>query len=290
MGVQLGRLCIVYQVMFKMKRVIVSPFFKILMGFGVIALHFIIIATISSDTHKYNIVTEPEEGEFRNYTTKPFCLSHEPDITHVCPSTRPMCRVSYIGKKVYISCSYPIPSVVGQGMFDRPFCQATLLRTWFQTIRTGIWAGFLNVFTNIFLLKTARLSFDRWYSKVRFLQRANVFSSIAASSYDVFCTNLFIDYLRYANFVRVSFPVLNFYRNQPYLNQLPFLKPDVRESLALKVHEDVHRVFMLQAIESVVIAYCVVMQLITYSSFQLFVGKLTKFKLDEIYEQFRATE
>ena len=105
------------------------------MGFGVIALHFIIIATISSDTHKYNIVTEPEEGEFRNYTTKPFCLSHEPDITHVCPSTRPMCRVSYIGKKVYISCSYPIPSVVGQGMFDRPFCQATLLRTWFQTIR-----------------------------------------------------------------------------------------------------------------------------------------------------------
>ena len=40
------------------------------MGFGVVALHFIIIITLSADKHKYNIVTEPEEGEYRNYTTK----------------------------------------------------------------------------------------------------------------------------------------------------------------------------------------------------------------------------
>ena len=157
------------------------------MGFGVIALHFIIIATISSDTHKYNIVTEPEEGEYRNYTTKPFCLSHEPDVTHVCPSTRPLCRVSYIGKKVYISSLYPIPSVVGQGTFEMTFYRAKYQTFGFKRKYNSIWAGFLNIFTNIFLLKTARLSFDRWYSKVRFLQRANIFSSIAASSYDVFC-------------------------------------------------------------------------------------------------------
>ena len=179
------------------------------MGFGVIALHFIIIVTVSSDKHKYNIVHEPEEGEYRNYTTKPFCLSNQPDVTTVCPSTRPLCRVSYIGKTVYISCSYPIPSVVGQGLIHKNNLPKRIFTCMIcETSSIGIWAGFLNIFTNIFLLKTARLSIDRWYRKVRFLQRANIFSSIAASSYDVFCTNLFIDYLRYANFVRVSCKVL----------------------------------------------------------------------------------
>ena len=179
------------------------------MGFGVIALHFIIIVTVSSDKHKYNIVHEPEEGEYRNYTTKPFCLSNQPDVTTVCPSTRPLCRVSYIGKTVYISCSYPIPSVVGQGLIHKHNLPKRIFTCMIcETSSIGIWAGFLNIFTNIFLLKTARLSIDRWYRKVRFLQRANIFSSIAASSYDVFCTNLFIDYLRYANFVRVSYKIL----------------------------------------------------------------------------------
>ena len=56
--------------------------------------------------------------------------------------------------------------------------------------------------------------------------------------------------------------------------KLSFLSPFVRESLTKHIHAEVHKVFMYQAIESVVIGYCVVMQLVTYTTFQLFVGML----------------
>ena len=57
--------------------------------------------------------------------------------------------------------------------------------------------------------------------------------------------------------------------------KLSFLSPFVRESLTNHIHAEVHKVFMYQAIESVVIGYCVVMQLVTYTTFQLFVGMPT---------------
>ena len=80
-------------------------------------------------------------------------------------------------------------------------------------IQKGIWVGFLNIFTNFFLLRTARMSYEHWYKKVRFLQRANIFSAIATASFDAYCTILYIDYLKYANHAKENHSKIISYEN-----------------------------------------------------------------------------
>ena len=119
------------------------------------------------------------------------------------------------------------------------------------------------------------MSYEHWYKKVRFLQRANIFSAIATASFDAYCTILYIDYLKYANHAKENHSKFLYWNKLDIvLNvfKLSFLSPFVRESLTNHIHAEVHKVFMYQAIESVVIGYCVVMQLVTYTTFQLFVG------------------
>jgi len=208
-----------------------SKLLKILVSLGVLILHFIIMIAFY-EMPEFERITDPYQPELadRSYNLT-FCLSdYQEHSFDSCPGkrlagqsemeyslvVRPVCKICYRGPTVWVGCTYQIPSVIGQGKVMIPQLLTahnlhTSKRLKFATSK-GIWVGFLNIFTNFFLLRTARMSYEHWYKKVRFLQRANIFSAIATASFDAYCTILYIDYLKYANHAKENHSKL-FYGN-----------------------------------------------------------------------------